>query len=453
MSETALAFLLFYAVGLIAALAIRPIYGVYLYMAVFYLDPPSRWWGQALPDLRWSLTAALVTLIAIYLHRSRFSPTRRWHRATMVKVFLLYVVWMWLQWPWALSPNHAEGVVLFTKYAVLIYMMYKVLDNEQDFYGVSLAHVLGCAYLGWLVFMAPEGGRIEGVGGPGIDNANSLGMHLATGLMFASFLMLASRGWIRWFILSTIPFILNGIIQTETRGAVVGLFLGGLATVYLKPRTYRVTYYALACLGALAFLAVANEAFVARMHTLTAATSEDVEWDNSAVSRIAIVKAQVRMFADHPLGVGHQGTAFLSREYLDERWLAKNSGDRASHNTIMSVLVDQGLPGIVLLSILICAAWRMLKRIKRMDRSGLDAKLALYRTMLGGSLVSILGAGMFAQNLKAEVWIWNVVLLVALGDLAERSIAPAADPTRIRTLGPETAPSPATGRSTRAESR
>jgi hypothetical protein len=422
-SQTALAFLLLYTAGLISALAIRPIYGLYTYIAIFYLDPPSRWWGAALPDLRWSLTASAVTLIALYIHRDKLSAGRQWHRPTIIRVFLIYVLWMWLQWPWAGSPEHGEGVILFTKYAVLIYLMYKLVDNQRDFYGFCLVHVLGCAYFGWLVYMAPSGGRLEGVGGPGVNDANTLGMHLASGLMFASFLMLASKGRIRWFILATIPLILNGIVQTETRGAVVGLFLGGLATLYLKPRAYRRTYYALACLGMLAFVTVANEAFIARMHTLTAATDEQVEWDNSAVSRIAIVKAQLRMFADHPLGAGHQGTAFLSRQYLDERWLASETGDRASHNTIMSVLVDQGLPGIVLISILIISAWRTLKRLKRMDRSGLDGNLALYRTMLGGSLVTILGAGMFAQYLKAEVWIWNIVLLVVLAELAERAVA------------------------------
>lgn len=425
MSQTALAFLLFYATGLISALAIRPVYGLYTYIAVFYLHPPSRWWGATMPDLRWSLIAAAITFIAVYLHRDKLIPGRQWYRPTLIRVFLIYVLWMWLQWPWAGSPEHGEGVILFTKYGVLIYLIYKLVDNKRDFYGFCLVHVLGCAYFGWLVYMAPSSGRLEGVGGPGVDDANTLGMHLASGLMFASFLMLASKGWIRWFILVSIPLILNGIIQTETRGVVVGLFLGGLATVYLKPRAYRRTYYVLACLGILAFVTVANEAFIARMHTLTAATDEQAEWDSSAASRVAIVKAQFRMFADHPLGAGHQGTAFLSRQYLDERWLAADSGDRASHNTVMSVLVDQGLPGIVLISVLILSTWGTLRELKRLDRFGLGRDFALYRAMLGGSLVTVLGAGMFAQYLKAEVWIWNIALLVVLAELAAR-VVPAA---------------------------
>lgn len=418
MSETALAFLLLYGAGLIAALALRPIYGLYTYIGVFYVHPPSRWWGATLPDLRWSLVAAVITLLALYLHRSTFRPRPPWYSSAIIRIFILYVIWMWLQWPWAPSSSHGNGVILFTKYVLLIYLIYTTIDNERDFYGICFIHVLGCAFFGWLVYMAPDAGRLEGVGGPGVDNANTLGMHLATGLIFASFMLLASKGWARWIIFATIPFILNGIIQTETRGAIVGLLLGSLATVYLKPKEYRRLYYILAILGFFAFLAVANESFTARMETITAATSEEAEWDSSAISRIAIIEAQVEMFADHPMGVGHQGTAYLSRQYLDERWLAGDSGDRASHNTVMSILVDQGLPGILLFIALAFVVCKILRRLKRMDSIGLNGRLGLYRTMVGGSLVTIIGAGMFAQYLKAEVLIWNLVLLAVLWDLA-----------------------------------
>ena len=42
------------------------------YVAVFYLSPADRWWGQdALLEVRWSLSAAAVTLVAILIHGRR----------------------------------------------------------------------------------------------------------------------------------------------------------------------------------------------------------------------------------------------------------------------------------------------------------------------------------------------------------------------------------------------
>jgi len=64
MSLTGLAVLLAYLGGLGLALFRHPRYGVYTYLAVYYLDPPSRWWSAFLPDMRWSLVAGVVALLA-----------------------------------------------------------------------------------------------------------------------------------------------------------------------------------------------------------------------------------------------------------------------------------------------------------------------------------------------------------------------------------------------------
>jgi len=126
------------------------------------------------------------------------------------------------------------------------------------------------------------------------------------------------------------------------------------------------------------------------------------------------------MFTRHPFGVGHQGTATLSRQYIDAQWLASNSGDRASHNTIMSALVDQGVPGIILFTILAFAVFRGLKTLKQFDRAGLLQEYGLYRAMIGGSIVLIFVAGMFTQFLKAEVQFWNLALFAVLYELVTR---------------------------------
>ena len=428
MPETAIAFALFFFSGLVMALFVKPVYGLYTYIGVFYLHPPSRWWGDFLPDLRWSLIAAAVTLISVAIRWSSFNGATQWYKSPILGLFVAYVVWMWMQATFAISDRHTEGIILFTKYLMLIIVFYKIVDNEKDFRGVCMAHVLGCAYFGILVFLAPDGGRLEGVGGPGVNDANTLGMHLSTGLMFASFLLLANKGITRWVVLASIPFILNGVIQTETRGALVGLFAGALMTVYLKPKRISSLYYTLAALGVVVFITLANQAFLERMSTLNAAISEEQEWDSSAQSRVEIAKSQFEMFKDHPLGVGHQGTVKLSPRYIDERWLVGSTGLRASHNTFMSVLVDQGILGIILFTLIAWYVLKVLVRLKRWDKRGLPLNFGLYRTMLGGSLCSIMAAGMFAQYLKAEVQIWCLVLLVILHRLAGQAVQEAEAP-------------------------
>ena len=419
MSLTALAFLLMFGAGCSAAIFLRPIYGLYLYIAVFYLDPPSRWWSSGLPPMRWSLLAAAVTLLAMFIHRDSIKRDGSWIQSGIGKILIIYTVWMWIQWPWVLSPLQLEGTILYTKYCVLFYLMYQLIDTEETFQQFCLVHVLGCAYLGWLIYLAPDAGRLESVGGSGIGNANTLGMHIGTGLIMGGFLLFTLQGWARWLVIGVMPLIVNGIFQTETRGAFVGLFVAGLVAIYLKPKKIRKKFYALAILGVVGALSFVNEALLTRLSTMQAAVDESAEWDNSALSRVATAKAQLEMFFDHPLGVGHQGTAILSTEYIAEEWLDPGVNARASHNTVLTVLVDQGLPGIILFIILAFLIVRILRRLKALDRSGLPFRLAVFRAMIGAVLASIITAGMFAQYFKAEVLIWALILLAILWRLSE----------------------------------
>jgi hypothetical protein len=75
MSVSALVFLLVYFTGLVLAFWM-PMAGLCAYLWAFYNHPGTRWWGADLPDLRWSLIAAAVTLVAYVMHslNSRGTP-------------------------------------------------------------------------------------------------------------------------------------------------------------------------------------------------------------------------------------------------------------------------------------------------------------------------------------------------------------------------------------------
>ena len=352
MSLTGLAFAaaFFGAMGL--ALFRNPLFGLYAYVAVFYLHPPSRWWGVSLPDLRWALVAAAVTFIVTL--RVPRDPTREsWMSTPAAKLLLAYTVWLWMQMAWALDRDEQLDIcILFTKYIVLFYLIYRLVDTPQKVTQFLVAHVIGCAYLGWLAYNARISGRLEGVGGPGIDEANALAMQMGTGVAVAAMLMLGSRGWVRWVSFLSMPFLLNTMVLAGSRGAFVALLGTGLALWYLKPLKHRKLFYAYGVLGVILFGMLASTVFITRVETITAVTQQDAEVDRSAESRLVIIKAQWEMAKKYPFGAGHRGTAVLSPQYLDPMYLSRTSvngkmvvGQRSSHNTFMTALVEQGIPG------------------------------------------------------------------------------------------------------------
>lgn len=418
MSLTAIGFVGIYALGLFLAFARHPIFGLFTYLWAFYNHPPARWWGADLPDFRWSLAAALITLIAIAVRGERKLAYPPWYANGGACLIVLYVIWMWIQSVWAVDGSyHLEGCILFTKYVVLFYLIYYIVVDEQTLELFFWGHTIGCFIFGWIAYKTPVAGRLESVGGPGVDDSNLLAIHLTTGLAFAGFMLMAHRGKKRWAVLGTIPFMLNGIILTLSRGAFLGMLAGGSAALYLTPRVHRRLILVLGALALALFFRLANEEFWSRIDTIT---SEESERDTSAQSRVALIPAQWEMAKDYPLGAGHRGNEVLSPQYIPSQFLT--GGKRSAHNTFMAVLVDQGFPGAFLLIILQGWVILTLLHLKSLDRQGLPPSLAVYRAALGTAFAACFVSGQFVNLLKSEVQIWLIALLVVLRTLCDESL-------------------------------
>jgi O-antigen ligase len=414
MALSALAFLMLFFVGLVLAFAIHPRFGLYTYLAVFYIHPPSRWWGEMLPDFRWSLIAAVVTLIAL-ARLPKVIGRPSFFSLTPVWLLIAFTLWVWVQNAWALDPvMHLDFSILLTKYVVLFYLMYRLIDSPKMLDDVLFVHVLGCFYLGWLTYQAPAAGRLDGMGGPGIDEANALAMHVATGVMAAAVLIMSpGRWWVRLLCLLGMPFMLNVVIQSESRSAVLAFLAGGLVLWYLKPASHRKLFYIGAAAGVAVVMFLGHESFWNRMSTIETAVERSEETDTSALSRFALMEVQMRVAADHPFGIGHRGIVVLAPKYLPPEYLAAQ-GSRSSHNTYLSVLSEQGVPGAVLFGALMLWAlrrvWRMRDLRHRPELARFTGQLAAVAAMLAVAAVG----GLAVDYLKAEVQLWSLALLAVL---------------------------------------
>ena len=115
MSITGAVFLLVFFAGMGLALFRDPVFGLYTYVAEFYLSPPSRWWGAALPDLRWSFLAAGVTLAALIFRLHLQPGAKSWLSTTPAKIMLIYILWFWVESLWALDGvSHNVAAIQLT---------------------------------------------------------------------------------------------------------------------------------------------------------------------------------------------------------------------------------------------------------------------------------------------------------------------------------------------------
>jgi hypothetical protein len=422
---SAAAFVVFSLICSVWAFVRHPIWAVYFYLGTTYVFPPGRWWGYMFGELRWALLSAAVAVLAVVFHRGKLNSKTIWLNNVPAIAMLLYATVMIAQSFWALNPaDHSGATMQWIKYMVAFWFVYRVVDSPERIRDMMFAHVVGCALLGVYALMVGRvGDRLDGVGGPGLDDSNTLGMYFATAGVVGLGLLLTESSWRRWATLACLALIMNGLVLTNTRGALLGLIAGGLFIAVFRSKEHRRFFWALAVFGCIGFYSILDDAFIQRMWTISHATAnaEDEDADSSARSRVVIIEAQWQMFLDYPLGTGRKGTATLSPRYMDERWLtvdANGVAERSSHNTFMTTLVEQGIVGAVLY--LWMNAWILVvvARLSRLERTHGDARLTTWGGAVGGGLVVVFVAGNTADFLMAEVLFWLFAALVSIDQFA-----------------------------------
>ena len=347
---------------------------------------------------------------------------------------IAFAAWLWIQNLWALDETvHYAAAVQFTKYLLVFYFFYRLAAEATEATDILMVHVAGCFILGLLCFMAGRnlGDRLDGVGGPGIDDANTLGMFLAPGVITGATVFLSAAGWRRVVIVLAMPIILNGLILTGSRGAFLGLVAGGAIVFLLCPPERRWVFWGAAMLGVILAVRLVDQQFVERMLTIREAVSEQGEIDTSAESRLVLIEAQFRMAARYPHGTGHRGTAVLSPEYLEDRWLSidKDQPDalpaRSSHNTFMTVLVEQGIPGVIAYVWVMLWGVVVVVRLRRLQRRGISVEASAPAIAACAGIAVVWTAGQFTDYLLAEVQIWLLALLAASLDGIRQATADA----------------------------
>jgi hypothetical protein len=421
MSTAALSFLLLFIAGSTLALVRHPIYGLYAYMLVFYMAPESKWWGVQLPSLRWSLLAGIVCLVAVLIHRpAREHPP--WTQQPAARALIAFTLWVWIQTPWALSlADHWFLATLFTKYVIMFAIVYSTLSDARNIQHFALVHVIGCSVWGLEAYMDPGGGRLENIGSGDVAGSAFASMHMSTALAFAGFLFLGISDVKRWVAFATIPFILNAVILMATRGAFVGIVAAAPFAILFAPKSRRKMTMAYAALGGALLLVLAHDFFWERMSTIT--VSQNAPMEQSAASRIDIAKANLRMFADYPLGVGHRGNDILSPQYMPQDLLSRDGANlRSAHNVVMAVLVDHGIIGIALFGLFHLQIWRALGRLRKVPDGGLPLDLQALCAAITASLIIYWANAQFANMLKAEVVIWMAATVAAMETLHRKAI-------------------------------
>ena len=418
MSKMALLWMLLYW-GFIGAAIVHPIYPLVAYVIFYYAPPHLNWWGDAIPDLRYSLTASFVLVGSILLTRSNLEDVKEEPNPARIWFLLFSVNTVIVTIGWAANTARSWGYsVLVLKLLLLYLLMPAAIRTPAQFDIFAASHVAGGFYWGWKAWDDPhrKAGRLMAVGGPDTQNDNQAAGHLLTVLPFAALFVLTEKRPIRrGLAVVASGFLVNVFVLCNSRGATLGLLAGGAASIFLAGKGRRARLIGVGIAGLTALLMLADTQFITRQQTTADPT------DNSAQSRLEMWQAGLHLLRDHPLGAGGRAFHILSPHYIPDILAADNVEERSPHNTFVQLATDWGVQGFFFFIMFLIMSGVMLYRVRKRTPAN---TWYFYRSLtVQVALVATMAASFFSNRLYGESIYWMGALAVALHRIQSTELA------------------------------
>jgi putative inorganic carbon (hco3(-)) transporter len=410
-----------------------PLLGLLGYMAHYIVGPESQWWTVPLRqyEIRYSLILAIMAGFGIALNsqKLRYGASLL---TTQEKLLLVFVAFQYLLRGIS-EPTVAYTVVdhpslKLTKVAIFCLMLTHVVTDAKSIKALLWTLVLSTFILGIEAYTKPRSvfasGRLEGVGGVDFSEANFLPAFIGGVLPLMGVLFLESRWLGRLVVLAAGVFSVNAVVLTRSRGAVVGMALGGLASLLLAPRGYRTKIFAGLMVAGMGAFYLSDPTFLARISTID---SGEQQRDRSAMSRFELWDVAMRMASDHPQGVGPGNFGQFAGLYNSKY------KDRDVHSTYLRCYAELGIPGSLLFLGLIVQAVAVSKRTIQ-KAYGLPpehrAGILLPSFGLAVGLFMMLGCGLTVTLLYTEALWWFLLMPLCVERAADNLAADLASEPR-----------------------
>jgi O-antigen ligase len=272
---------------------------------------------------------------------------------------IAFVWWAGMSLFWSLDPEETwVKVQTYAQLALLTWMIWELAPTQKRQRSLLAAYVLG-AYVSTVDTIVQffngsleNSARFAATG----FNPNDLGFTIVLAMPMAWYLALTQQGKLgRWLNLLYLPLGMTAVLLTASRGAFIPAVVSLLIIPLTLPGTHSWSMRG-AILGlVLISVVVLQDVIPAYSWERLAATRAEIE-SGEFGDRSQIWKAGLQVFEQHPLaGVGAGAFGAAVEPILGD--------PRGAHQTFLSVLVGQGLIGLLLFLAMFVAAgapvWRM----------------------------------------------------------------------------------------------
>ena len=412
-------------------------WSVVLYLLCSLIAPHRWWWGLSMTRFPLMDSAVAIMALAAILHRRRDIDIVGPVDPVMFSLSLLTILNVTavtcFAFSFDLSLVHA---ILKIKLLLVFNLMVAGVRSETDLKRVMLSVVIMLAILSVEShFTYTRGGRLEKLAVSSARGSNQIGSFWASLIPLFLATCLQNRWTLRLGLIASVPFVLNLVLKTGSRGSMLGL-AGAYVTLFVlsRPRTRK--YIAVGgVLGASIFLYLLKDPeLIARYLGITTAAEVDV----SASDRLVFWKCGLQAIQDYPLGLGGDcWDQIVSPGYLVAAGLPATG--RSVHQGFINETLNWGVQGLLLLlGLQLTSLWRAYRGMRMYLQLG-DNLAAVRCSCYAAGLASLMITAMFGvyQNYENSYVLFMLTSvdyrLAAARLVAEPQSVPRMNPTPLQT--------------------
>jgi len=372
---------------LVFGILTKPFFGIML-LTIFVSIRPDIWGAPEF--LRPGFIFTVLTLISLFIHRKKEPKLRL---DVTVIIFLMLGLWMLFDAQFALySPMISQDFAIrYLKLGVQLFLAASLITSTKRlnlFFWIIIAGMLWLTKSVLAQYVFEGRVRVDPMGGSG-GGGNAMATTLGMTIPFLFYKATEGKGKERIFALIAIPFWIFDLVAIGSRGGFLGFVLAtGLFFIRLRRKLKLMTVIVPAVL----LLSIFGTAyFWDRMKTIP-----DYEQDASASNRIAMWKIALKYSEENlVLGIGTRNFPFLSKKVLG---VGDGQGGLVVHNSYIELLVENGLPGLVLYLLGVSIALLHVRKCRKFAKRAKDDRVLLFANSLEIAIWVFLFRGLTGSN-------------------------------------------------------
>ena len=354
-----------------------------------------------------------------------------------------FILWCALGYVGTAYPERAwEGLVALVKLWAIVLVGVNALRSRSQirlftvfFLACFALYPLRGAFENYLLYRYTVFGRA--IWNYAFENPNDLAAFAVLQLaMVAALLSLERRWWLQRTAqvgLALLPLL---ILMTQSRGGFIALALFAMCCVvgqwrYWRnlldtTRRIRIVVISLAVIAAVAFFAPEGvwKRVAGLKHLTSAEQLDQVDSEGSARQRWEIWHVATKIIGEHPLlGVGVSAYPLAHAVYArGEEFDRTAAGERDTHSTILNLLAETGVLGMIFFLGMIASVVISADRVRR-DCKRRAPQLAMPLFFLEVGLLAFFVAGIFGSFAYLAFLYIHLALLWVTADVTRRELA------------------------------